>query len=589
VRVPTKLTLSLAVAGLLALFTAGPAQAALTVTNTNDSGAGSLRQAIAEAGPGETINLPAGTYTLTSEELKVTKSVTIAGHDDADTIIRSGGPFRVFIVFGSIDATISGVTIRDGAVAGPFGGGILSAEANLSLRDVTVTRNTVNATGTPGKPGGVAVGAGIAVVEGKLTMADSTVTENASIAVGGSAAKGGVAFGAGLYVAGGFDIANSTISGNLADARGGQGPSNPAQVGGVTEAAGALLSQLGKEPASLVGSTISGNVSDSSAGPGGTGGIGISAGTITDTDEGTMRILNTTIAANVIRNQGDGALISEGAGMISSGEEGAPIEVLGSTIAANRIEATTGLMFGANLVAEDHNSIFGNTIVADGVGAPGSENCAGAEFTEAPTSLGFNIESLDQCRFKGPGDRVSTNPLLGPLALNGGLTQTMAPGIGSPAIDQGKSFGLTTDQRGVMRPIELPSIPNSTAEGADGSDIGAVEVQPSNAFTLGKFAKNKKKGTATLAVTLPAPSAGTLTLSGKGLKTQTLAITGQTEVKLKVAAKSKAVKKALRKKGKRKVQIDVAYAPTGNAPATQSRKAKLIKKKKKKRSKSAKK
>ena len=125
----------------------------------------------------------------------------------------------------------------------------------------------------------------------------------------------------------------------------------------------------------------------------------------------------------------------------------------------------------------------------------------------------------------------------------------MAPALGSPAIDQGRSFGLTADQRGIVRPIDLPSIPNSAAAGADGSDVGAVELQPSNAFTLGKLTRNKKKGTARLSVLLPSPSAGTLTLSGKGLKTQTAAIAGQTEVKLLVALSSKKLKKAAAQKG----------------------------------------
>ena len=77
---------------------------------------------------------------------------------------------------------------------------------------------------------------------------------------------------------------------------------------------------------------------------------------------------------------------------------------------------------------------------------------------------------------------------------------------------------------------------------------------------------------------------GTLTLGGKGLKTQTATITGQAEVKLKVLGKG-AVRKALRKRGKRKVQINVTYAPTGNAAATATRKAKLVRKHKKQRSK----
>lgn len=76
-------------------------------------------------------------------------------------------------------------------------------------------------------------------------------------------------------------------------------------------------------------------------------------------------------------------------------------------------------------------------------------------------------------------------------------------------------------------------------------------------------------------VVLPA---GVLTLSGKGLKSQTAAITGQAAVALKVLTKG-GVRKALRRRGKRKVKINLTYAPTGNAAATQSRTTKLVKKK----------
>ena len=144
----------------------------------------------------------------------------------------------------------------------------------------------------------------------------------------------------------------------------------------------------------------------------------------------------------------------------------------------------------------------------------------------------------------------------------------MAPAFSSPAVDQGAAEGLGSDERGVIRPIDFPTIPN--AAGGDGSDIGAVELQPSSALTLGKLKKNKKNGTATLLVTLPQPSVGSLTLHGKGLKSQTVAITGKAQVKLKIATTGKA-KKGLRKKGKRKVKIEVTYTPTGNVTATATR------------------
>jgi hypothetical protein len=99
-----------------AVFTADAATAAITVSNTNDSGPGSLRQAIVDAGPGEGIVVPAGTYTLTTGELAIAKSLTITGSGAAGTIIQAGNRSRVFHTSGgsASDITIAGVTIRGG-------------------------------------------------------------------------------------------------------------------------------------------------------------------------------------------------------------------------------------------------------------------------------------------------------------------------------------------------------------------------------------------------------------------------------------------------------------------------------------------
>ena len=76
-----------------------------------------------------------------------------------------------------------------------------------------------------------------------------------------------------------------------------------------------------------------------------------------------------------------------------------------------------------------------------------------------------------------PGsDILGQDPQLGALAANGGPTQTMKPAATSPVVDQGSAFGLGTDQRGLARPFDAPTIPNS---GGDASDIGAVELQAS--------------------------------------------------------------------------------------------------------------
>lgn len=75
------------------------------------------------------------------------------------------------------------------------------------------------------------------------------------------------------------------------------------------------------------------------------------------------------------------------------------------------------------------------------------------------------------------GNKTGQDPLLGPLAYNGGTTKTRDLLAGSPAIDSGNPGGCTdplgmtlvTDQRGFRRPV------NGSV--ALRCDMGAVEVQ----------------------------------------------------------------------------------------------------------------
>jgi len=101
--------------------------------------------------------------------------------------------------------------------------------------------------------------------------------------------------------------------------------------------------------------------------------------------------------------------------------------------------------------------IVQNTMLANG---DGSANCSG------PTvSLGNNLENGETCDFDtGLGDLTNSDPLLGPLADNGGPTFTYALLEGSPAIDAGDDTNCPdVDQRGEPRPQ------------GDGCDIGAYE------------------------------------------------------------------------------------------------------------------
>ena len=103
---------------------------------------------------------------------------------------------------------------------------------------------------------------------------------------------------------------------------------------------------------------------------------------------------------------------------------------------------------------------------------------------------------------------------------------------------------------------------------------------PSNGFSFGGFARNRKKGTATLTVNVPNP--GELIASGKGVKAGAAVIsktvTAAGTVKVTIRAKGRK-QKTLSETGKVTVKPKITYTPTGGDPSTQSVKVKLLKKK----------
>src|SRR5437660_3141636 len=108
------------------LLPAGRATAQITiiVTSTADSGAGTLRAALASAANGDTIDASGvtGTILLTSGELLVTNSVTILGPGPANLAVNGNAASRVFHIAPSNTATIASLTITNGRA--DAGGGI---------------------------------------------------------------------------------------------------------------------------------------------------------------------------------------------------------------------------------------------------------------------------------------------------------------------------------------------------------------------------------------------------------------------------------------------------------------------------------
>jgi hypothetical protein len=123
---------------------------------------------------------------------------------------------------------------------------------------------------------------------------------------------------------------------------------------------------------------------------------------------------------------------------------------VGTTASGGGVSASIGVL------ALQGTIVAGNT----------PENCAGI----AVASVDHNLQDDASCPLTRLNDRSDADPLLGPLAQNGGLTATHLPSAGSPALDHGPSLGCPgTDQRGVTRPRD------GDGDGAPACDVGAVE------------------------------------------------------------------------------------------------------------------
>ncbi|MEX0744915.1 MAG: DUF4347 domain-containing protein, partial [Phycisphaeraceae bacterium] len=142
---------------------------------------------------------------------------------------------------------------------------------------------------------------------------------------------------------------------------------------------------------------------------------------------GNVSITNGTISGNTATS-GGGALLVRGTAAITN-----------ATIAFNAASSGAGGIEEAG----SGNALLRNTILANNTGG----NAGGPL-----SSLGNNIDSGNTAGLSGTGDRINTDPLLGPLQYNGGETKTHALLAGSPAINAAGLFGAPAlDQRGYTR------------------------------------------------------------------------------------------------------------------------------------------
>jgi hypothetical protein len=137
----------------------------ITVSNTNDSGPGSLRQAIADASGADTIVVPAGTYKLASV-LTVNKALNFVGAGAGQTFLDGQTSTEIMmIVAPAAGVTITGLTLEDGSASD---GGAINSAVPLTLDDDAITGSTATGDG-----GGV-------FASGTLTMDQDIVAGNSA-------------------------------------------------------------------------------------------------------------------------------------------------------------------------------------------------------------------------------------------------------------------------------------------------------------------------------------------------------------------------------------------------------------------------
>ena len=442
----------------------------------------SLRAAIqaanASAGTADTINVPAGTYTLSltgikeenaaTGDLDITDSVTITGADRDTTIIDGNASDRVFQIMIGASVTLSNLTIQNGFVDGDSnvtsdgisgGGGIYNGGV-LRIENCKIQQNTVINGADTGAGGGGLQTTGVAGTgpDTVKTILLRSIVSNNSAPLGGGVRNffartiidltevdnnTASLSGGGIQNAdGGMSITRSTVRNNTAQQTG----------GGVDNLAALDIGQSSIYDNQVIGIN---------PGAGGAGG-GIYNGAA-----GALELFNSTVSGNNAVKAGggiynhkeltatnstiyDNSVIDAGGTPIANGTE---VFACGTGTTENPATCNSGITDSSgNLLIHTKfiNSIVGNSSTTN--------NCNG-DVADLITSQGHNIETGTTCGFTASGDMtgVSSASLFAAESLkyNGGdlasLLSIALPGS-SPARDNGdNTYCTATDQRGFLR------------------------------------------------------------------------------------------------------------------------------------------
>ncbi len=414
------------------------AQAAtFTVTNLNDSGVGSLRQAIIDAkaiGGDNTIQFQSGlsgTILLTSGFLNISSNLVINGPGvQVLTISCSNQNYGRIFNISNYNVT---VTLNKLALKNCPSGAIFS-HGTLTINNSVLSGNSAGYGGAIGSYG--------------------TLTINNSILSGNSASQ----YGGAIYSTGTLTINNSTLSGNSTD-----------------EYGGAIYNS--SDTLTINNSTLSGNSADNYG------------GAIYNSSD-TLTINNSTLSGNsAVGRSGDSSSGWGGGLYIVSGPSASAVVVMNSTLTGN-----SAANYGGGIYLAKGKIGVSNSIVSGNVGRLGKEAFfpTGASLDSQGHNLfGENGNSGLQGATPVASDLVPPvgvmiANILKPLDNYGGPTKTHLPKVGSLVVNAGDNdlvpSAVKNDQRGPGFPRIYPT--NGKV------DIGAVELGPTYPLAVAKIGGN---------------------------------------------------------------------------------------------------
>ncbi len=473
--------------------------AVFTVSNLDDVGAGSLRQAILDANAlagADVIEFSPeleGAITLASE-LSITDDLEINGRGMDLLAIDGGNATRLFAI-DSGDVTISDLTLRNGRASDDGGAIRVERSGSLRLSGVTLSGNesiggsggavanfgTLSIDGSTFSLNEAGSHGGAIFSSGSLTMIGTEVFFNtaqhrgggisnhgAALSIDESIIRGNTAFrGGGIAVAGGsLTLSNSIVRSHYS----GEG-------GGI---------HIESATAVITSSTLTLNTATFSSGSTGSGGaIMIVSGTVTVSTSTITQ--NTGDAGGGICNVGTLTLTNSTLSGNSSGRGGGILNTGIATVRNSTITLNTSLFGGMGIDVYAGTLTLISSIVADNTRVSQTRDISG---TLAPGSTNNLIGSAAHAGglVNGVnGNIVGVDPLLGPLADNGGATQTHALLASSPALGAGiNPVGLTTDQRAEPRvrggridigafEAPVPPAPTGAASASDTHHVAWVD------------------------------------------------------------------------------------------------------------------